>query len=158
MLIINTSKDVEEWEEKIYAGMTFGELIFAVLGLLVSIACILLLHLVAGWGLTTSVYLSLPVAIPIFLCGFYKKDGLNFLKYVKRSIHRFRQKGKMIYYVSTENDYIRYTVPQKADLQKDKSSKDLFEQQKRKMFRTLIGVVVVTVLCLLAAILSKILN
>ena len=102
---IDISKDVDQYKEGVFMGFTVRECAFALVGLICGSLIVLFLNLYFGLDLTLAVYCAVPVSAPIFLCGFYNKNGMYFdeLMKVKRNNSKI---PKELVYQSTDDVYV----------------------------------------------------
>lgn len=75
-MVIEISKDVENYKETVVLGLTAKQLIYSVLSVIVGGGIVLLLY--KKVGLTTSAYIAIPAVTPIAMTGFYSYNGMSF--------------------------------------------------------------------------------
>ncbi|MCD8154396.1 MAG: PrgI family protein [Clostridiales bacterium] len=81
---IPVNKDIDDYKDDFFKGMTLRQTTMCVLTLAVGIGCYFLCNSVLGLPQTVSLYLVFPVALPFAAAGFLKIDGMPPLEYLKR--------------------------------------------------------------------------
>ncbi|MCD7957413.1 MAG: PrgI family protein [Lachnospiraceae bacterium] len=81
---IPVNKDIDDYKDDFFKGMTLRQTTMCVLTLAVGIGCYFLCNSVLGLPQTISLYLVFPVALPFAAAGFLKIDGMPPLEYLKR--------------------------------------------------------------------------
>lgn len=120
-MIIEISKDIDNYKETVALGLTARQLIFSVLSVAVGAGIILLLY---GFiGLTASVYVALPIVAPIALGGFYTFNGMSFYEVMKRKINIIFMNRPLVYGSTECEDTIRqHRAEQDAEVTKGRKS------------------------------------
>lgn len=81
---IPVNKDIDEYKDDFFKGMTLKQTVMCALTLGVGAGCYFLCNGVLGLPQTLSLYLVFPAALPFAAAGFLKIDGLPPLEYLKR--------------------------------------------------------------------------
>ncbi|MCD7819554.1 MAG: PrgI family protein [Lachnospiraceae bacterium] len=81
---IPVNKDIDDYKDDFFKGMTLRQTTMCVLTLAVGIGCYFLCNSVLGLPQTVSLYLVFPAALPFAAAGFLKIDGMPPLEYLKR--------------------------------------------------------------------------
>lgn len=81
---IPVNKDIDDYKDDFFKGMTLRQTTMCVLTLAVGIGCYFLCNSVLGLPQTVSLYLVFPAALPFAAVGFLKIDGMPPLEYLKR--------------------------------------------------------------------------
>ncbi|MCM1159521.1 MAG: PrgI family protein [Clostridium sp.] len=133
-MVIEISKDVENYKETVVLGLTAKQLIYSVLSVIVGGGIVLLLY--KKVGLTTSAYIAIPAVTPIAMTGFYSYNGLSFLEMMKLKLH-FAFGNRALAYVSTEGEDVIRDIRRQEMMADKKEKKKQKGRQKTagKMFR-----------------------
>ncbi|MCD7956775.1 MAG: PrgI family protein [Lachnospiraceae bacterium] len=94
---IPVNKDINEYKDDFFKGMTLKQTVMCALTLGVGAGCYFLCNGMLGLPQTISLYLVFPAALPFAAAGFLKIDGLPPLEYLKRrravtkrAVYRYR--------------------------------------------------------------------
>lgn len=98
---IQMSKKIEDYQESFFMGFGIKDCIFGFLAFGLGLGIVLFLKSL-GIQSIIGIYIAMPIVIPIGLCGFYKKDGMDFITLIKKKI-KLNKNRKKIIYSSTEN-------------------------------------------------------
>lgn len=98
---IELSKEVEKYNETVFAGLNLNQTIFSLLALAAGTACYLIFNMLLKLPSMVCVYLVLPVVTPIGLCGFYQKNNMYLLQLIKHKA-ALKKMPKILLYKSTE--------------------------------------------------------
>lgn len=139
-MVIEISRDIEQYKESVIFGLTAKQLIYSLLSVVIGGGLVLLLYQYIG--LTSSAYVAIPVVAPIALGGFYSYNGMSFNEVIKRKIQMLFFNQPMTY-VSTESEaeikrYLREIDGAQNGIKKSrnkgsvKSAKRRNEKLKRK--------------------------
>lgn len=82
-MLIPVNKNIDEFKDDFYKGLTFRQTIFAMITLAVGAGAFLLFSLYFKIPQTISLYLTLLLAFPIAASGFLKIHGMRPLEYFK---------------------------------------------------------------------------
>lgn len=118
-MVIEISKDVENYKETVVLGLTAKQLIYSVLSVIVGGGIVLLLY--KKVGLTTSAYIAIPAVTPIAMTGFYSYNGMSFLEMMKLKLH-FAFGNRALAYVSTEGEDVIRNI-RRQEMMADKKEK-----------------------------------
>lgn len=100
-MTIQMSKKIEDYKESFFMGFCFKDCIFGFIAFGIGLGIVLFLKSI-GIQPIIGIYIAMPIVIPIGLCGFYKKDGMDFITLIKKKI-KLNKNRKKIIYSSTEN-------------------------------------------------------
>lgn len=100
-MVIEISRDIEQYKESVILGLTAKQLIYSLLSVLIGGGLVLLLYQYIG--LTSSAYVAIPVVAPIALGGFYSYNGMSFNEVMKRKFQTLFF-NRPLTYVSTETE------------------------------------------------------
>ena len=139
-MVIEISRDIEQYKESVIFGLTAKQLIFSLLSVIIGGGLVLLLYRYIG--LTSSAYVAIPVVAPIALGGFYSYNGMSFNEVMKRKLQMLFF-NRSLTYVSTESEaelkrYLREIDGAQKGMMKSgkkgsvKSTKKPYEKPKRK--------------------------
>ena len=122
-MIIEINKDIEKYKETVVLGLTAKQLCY-------SLACVaagtgLFLLLYPHIGMDMTVYIVVPVILPIGMNGFYDYNGLGFTEMMKRKIH-YAYLNRPLRYGSTETDAII------SEIQRERDEREAAEKKKEK--------------------------
>lgn len=98
-MIIEISKDIDRYKEKVALGMSAKQLLFSAISIGTGAGIVLVLYHYIG--LTGSVYVAIPIVAPTALQGFYSFNGMSFMEVMKRKIQMMFA-NKPLTYKSTE--------------------------------------------------------
>lgn len=98
MLSVNINQDVEKYQETIAFGLNAKQTIAALLALAAGVGITCLLYFGAGLPVEVSIYVSLPICVPIMLPALGKQYGLTLMERVKQSNKR---KKVLVYSMET---------------------------------------------------------
>ena len=99
-MVIEISRDIEQYKESVILGLTAKQLIYSLLSVVIGGGLVLLLYQYIG--LTSSAYVAIPVVAPIALGGFYSYNGMSFNEVMKRKLQMLF--NRPLTYVSTESE------------------------------------------------------
>ena len=102
-MIIEINKDIDRYKESVVMGLTAKQLLFSVASVVTGGGMVLLLY--PYIGLTPSVYVSIPLVLPIALEGFYSFNGMSFMELTKRKLQMLFF-NRPLTYVSTEGEAV----------------------------------------------------
>jgi len=139
-MVIEISRDIEQYKESVIFGLTAKQLIYSLLSVVIGGGMVLLLYRYIG--LTSSAYVAIPVVAPIALGGFYTYNGMSFNEVMKRKIQMLFF-NRPLTYDSTESEaemkrYLREIDGAQNGIKKrrnngsEKSTKRRNEKLKRK--------------------------
>ena len=117
MIKVEMSKDIDEFKESVFKGLSLSECLYGIAAILVGVIIVTLIHKKVGLNPAISISI-LPVSI-IALPGFYKsktKSDMGMLGVIKAF---FKRKTKL-YYKSTEN--IEYLEKLESEIEEKKNS------------------------------------
>lgn len=77
MLSVNINRDIEQYREPVAFGMDAKQTIAAIRAIIAVMGLVCLFRFVCGMSIELSIYLSLPVCVPIMLPALGKKHGLT---------------------------------------------------------------------------------
>jgi len=100
-MVIEINKDIEQYKETLVMGLTTKQFVYSLASILSGGAIVLGLYPLVG--LTVSVYVAVPVIVPIALGGFYSYNGMGFYEVMRRKFQMVF-KNRPLLYVSTEGD------------------------------------------------------
>lgn len=100
-MVIEINKDIDRYKESVVIELTAKQLVFSVASVLAGGGIVLVLY--PYIGLTSSVYVAIPVAAPIALGGFYSFNGMGFYEYMGRKLRMLFGNHPLVY-VSTEGE------------------------------------------------------
>lgn len=100
-MIIEISRDIEQYKESVILGLTAKQLIYSLLSVVIGGGLVLLMYQYIG--LTSSAYVAIPVVAPIALGGFYSYNGMSFNEVMKRKLQMLFF-NRPLTYVSTESE------------------------------------------------------
>ena len=100
-MVIEINKDIDRYKESVVMGLTAKQLIYSVASVVVGGGIVLLLY--PYIGLTPSVYVAVPVVVPIALGGFYSYNNMGFYEVTGKKI-RMMFANHPLTYVSTEGE------------------------------------------------------
>ena len=100
-MVIEISRDIEQYKESVIFGLTAKQLIYSLLSVVIGGGLVLLLYQYIG--LTSSAYVAIPVVAPIALGGFYSYNGMSFNEVMERKIQMLFF-NRPLTYVSTESE------------------------------------------------------
>lgn len=138
-MVIEISRDIEQYKESVILGLTAKQLIYSLLSVVIGGGLVLLLYQYIG--LTSSAYVAIPVVAPIALGGFYSYNGMSFNEVMKRKLQMLF--NRPLTYVSTESEaelkrYLREIDGAQNGIKKSrnkgsvKSTKKLYERPKER--------------------------
>lgn len=104
MLRINISKDIEHFANSNFGGLTLGQVGVFAIALSVCVPLFLLAHYIFHFPVIMCCYISLPLGGVIGFIGLSKKDGMTVWQRRKLLKDYYRNRGKALYYVSTETE------------------------------------------------------
>jgi len=81
---IPVNKDIDDYKDDFFKGMTLRQTTMCVLTLAVGVGCYFLCNGVLRLPQTVSLYLVFPAALPFAAAGFVKIDGVSPFEYLKR--------------------------------------------------------------------------
>lgn len=148
MLSININQDVEQYKETVAAGMDAKQTLTLIGATAVGAVQMLLFYGVLHLPAILSVYLSIPLVIPVIMKGFGNKNGLTVkerLQYALKKDHR------PLCYVSLEGE-LHGTIEKEEQM---KNSTEEFEQYWKKTKRILVLLVVCVLLVILGCVAWK---
>lgn len=102
MLRINISKDIEHFANSSFGGLTLGQVGVCAVALSVCVPLFLLAYYIFHFPVIACCYISLPFGGVIGFAGLSKKDGMTVWERRKLLKDYYRNRGKALYYVSTE--------------------------------------------------------
>ncbi len=85
---IQINKDFQEYKEDSWRGFSLKELLSLIAATGSSAAVVFVLYQIAGVPMTLAVYLAVPAAMPSLLTGFYRYQGMSFLKLIRERLWR----------------------------------------------------------------------
>lgn len=85
MLSVNINRDVEQYQESVAFGLNARQSIFALLTIIVGVAVTCLLHFLIGLPMEVSIYISLPICMPVMLPALGKNHGISVAEQLKQS-------------------------------------------------------------------------
>lgn len=88
MLSININQNVEQYREPVAFGLDAKQTLAAFFAIMCGVAITCLLHLACGLPIEISIWLSLPVCVPIMLPALGKKHGLTVVEQFRGSNKR----------------------------------------------------------------------
>ena len=100
-MVIEISRDIEQYKESVILGLTAKQLIYSLLSVVIGGGLVLLMYQYIG--LTSSAYVAIPVVAPIALGGFYSYNGMSFNEVMKRKLQMLFF-NRPLTYVSTESE------------------------------------------------------
>lgn len=100
-MVIEISRDIEQYKESVILGLTAKQLIYSLLSVVIGGGLVLFLYQYIG--LTSSAYVAIPVVAPIALGGFYSYNGMSFNEVMKRKIQMLFF-NRPLTYISTESE------------------------------------------------------
>lgn len=148
MLSININQDVEQYRETVAAGMDAKQTLTVIGATAVGAVQMLLFYGILHLPAILSVYLSIPLVIPVIMKGFGNKDGLTVkerLQYVLKKDYR------PLGYVSLEGK-IHGNIEKEDQPQ---NSTEEFERFLRRTKRMLVAVAVGIVLLIFGCVAWK---
>ena len=80
---ININKDLDEYKDEFAWGFTVRELIFLLITLVIIVLVGLGIWFIFHPFPAVCVYCAIPFGIPTMVIGFYKKQGLTLIQYLK---------------------------------------------------------------------------
>lgn len=164
-MVIEINKDIDRYKESVVMGLTAKQLIYSVASVVAGGGIVLLLYRYIG--LTPSVYVAVPVVVPIALGGFYSYNGMGFYEVMGRKI-RMMFANHPLTYVSTEGEAMLKECQQAEaakNVTKKKKGKEVpttkgnqeeFEDMKKKTKKMLIGVAATMVLAVIGVVIYKV--
>jgi len=120
-------KDINEYQSKLFFGLSGRQLAFSSLSLATGITSYILLSKVIGSELAG--YVDIALISPLFALGFIKVDGEPFEKYLKK-LYQFTTYPKARVYTS----YISHHPPKEKQVLTNKEQKNA-EKIKKRDFR-----------------------
>lgn len=124
MLYVKVPKDINEYKEKVFLGMTSKQLKWLICGILSALLfyflTIVLLHLPQDIGL----YGGALIALFCFACGWYDIKGVPFDEYLMIKF-RYRTKQQLL-------EYDNESFQQKGEMRKHDKKKSRKERRKNK--------------------------
>lgn len=147
-------------------GLNAKQLVFSIASVIAGGGIVLLLY--RYLGLTLSVYIAVPVVVPIALGGFYSFNGMSFYEFMGRKL-RLMFANRALCFVSTESEleikaYETTLVGarKKRDKKKDiavfnvhNENKEGFEAMKKKTKKILAGLLATVIAILIGAVVYK---
>lgn len=134
MLRINVSKDIEQFSGGELNGLTLREVAVFALVLLVSVPPFLMFYYLCHIPLTGCVFLSTPFACLTGYMGLMKKNGMTMIQYRRHMADYYKNKGKALYYVSTETaEHYNQCARQRERMTDDGKKTEAKQQLKRLM-------------------------
>ena len=125
MAIRNNKDFLKEYKDDAWKGFSTRELLCMIGAAVTGITVDALLHFYAGISLATGVYISLPMAVPFILFGFYKYQGhLTAGRFLKEWLYEIRT--ARVDYVSGE------CVEEDLIYREDAYDPDTVDGQRRK--------------------------
>lgn len=85
MLSVNINRDVEQYQESVFLGLGGKQAVSVLLGLAAGVGSACLLYFIIGLPMQVSIYISLPVCVPIVLPALGKKYGLTVTERIMQS-------------------------------------------------------------------------
>lgn len=85
MLSVNINRDVEQYQESVFLGLGGKQAVSVLLGLAAGVGTACLLYFIIGLPMQISIYISLPVCVPIVLPALGKKYGLTVTERIRQS-------------------------------------------------------------------------
>ncbi|MBP3488812.1 MAG: PrgI family protein [Roseburia sp.] len=132
MLSININQNVEQYREPVAFGLDAKQTLAAFFAIMCGVAITCLLHFVCGLPIEISIWLSLPVCVPIMLPVLGKKHGLTV-------VEQFRGSNKRTNVLA----YEAKLPGERKDIQKDGSTaktqrtkRDKRRKEKKKNAKT----------------------
>lgn len=98
-MIIEINKDIEDYKESVFFGMTAKQFISSILCLAVGGGTVFLL--MPYVGLKIAAYITVPIVTPIAMSGFYSLNGMSYFEVWKRRFY-FAFGNKALTYKSVE--------------------------------------------------------
>ena len=123
-MVIEISRDIEQYKESIVFGLTAKQLIYSLVSVGIGGGLVLLLYRYVG--LTASAYVAVPVVAPIALGGFYSYNNMSFNEVMKRKMQMIFF-NRPLTYVSSESE-----VELKRHLREVNSSQNGVKKSKKK--------------------------
>lgn len=125
---IPVNKNIDNYKDDFFKGLTMKQTLFAGLTLAVGVGIFAILNLVLHLDATLSIYLSVPFCIPVAAIGFLRPHGMSLNEY---RIKKKEMKAMPVLYF--EPDYLRLEVQdyymnggQEADTNKNTSNDKLY--------------------------------
>ena len=106
MLNVQVSKNVEDYQESVVAGLNFEKTLYSVAALVVGGVLMTFITLVFNIDINIAFWIAMPFMAFIIFLGFYSKDGLTFKQILYRK--RFVTHKKANYLLSDDNCYLSY--------------------------------------------------
>ncbi len=123
MLYVKIPKDLKEYHEKVFAGRTAQELLWLVLAFVSGFIVFIVSYVTVGMQVGS--YLTMGIAIPLFLCGFITVQDMTTLDFLKIMVKYYTSRQSLKYH----NDL---TVYDEKKAKKNKEQKK-FRRQLKKM-------------------------
>lgn len=95
MLYVKIPKDLREYKQKVIMGRTAQELFWIALALILGVAVFGLSYVTIGEEIGS--YLTMAVAIPLFMCAFITVQDMPLLEFVKKVIKFYKIRQFVVY-------------------------------------------------------------
>lgn len=132
MINIEGTRDFSEYKTDFFKGLDFRETIFGVATLIIAGGSYFLL-VQANSPSLVAVYIAIILGLPVGIMGFFKKNEMNFLQFLKR--RREIALSKPLLYQTGEVDYLlddTSLVAKKQSTKKSRRSKDGSKEESIK--------------------------
>lgn len=132
MLFVKVPKEIKEYEEKVFLGLSLRQLLWSVLALVLGVVSYFLFSLILGRDLAS--YLVMLVVIPCFACGWIRVQDMPFDKFFIIMFHYYMRKQILVYenfigWIETFDSKEVSDVSKKEKRRKRKATKRIQENQ-----------------------------
>lgn len=114
MLSVNINRDVEQYQESVFLGLGGKQAVSVLLGLAAGVGSACLLYFIIGLPMQVSIYISLPVCVPIVLPALGKKYGLT----VTERIMQSNKKKRVLVYRAVPAQTQKYIETERQKIKK----------------------------------------
>lgn len=95
MLYVKVPKEIKEYEEKIIAGLSWRNIIWGLLAIVLGMIAFFLFKGILGESITS--YIVMALVIPCFACGFLKVQDMSYDRYLMFIWKYYTKKQTLLY-------------------------------------------------------------
>lgn len=133
MLFVKVPKEIKEYEEKVWIGLTLRNIVWGGLAITLGLLTYFPFRYLLGQEIAS--YLIMIIVVPCFACGFLKIQGMPFDKYLKIMIQYYSHKQILVYenfagWIHTFERKENENVSKKERKKRRKETKQIQENQE----------------------------
>lgn len=115
MLYVKVPKEIREYEERVFIGMTIRQLIWGSAALVAGILWFLITDLALGLPQDVTIFGCIGISFPLFCCGWGSYQGMPINKYAKIWI-RYYFRSNILHYDDEFSFYERSSKDEKKKI------------------------------------------